>query len=271
MTDSTVIDIGEDDVIGCAPNRSIESAILILGSNKFRRLPITKLGKIEGILTITDILDIISKLGITKALKEKISDWMTVNPKRIHLETSIIDAIKIMSEHDIGSLLLIDDNEEMCKGIVTERDILYHCNHEQWKHITLEDIDGKYLSLGFEVIDYDETLENTIKKMSDKHTHRLIVRNKEGSGLYGIISANDITSLISEEREEISTNSNFLSSITAGFVSSGKLTTISVNKSLGDAVQIMKENKFGALPVMRNDQVIGMISERSLLKYLADQ
>ena len=73
MDKTPVFDIGEDDIIGCASNRTIESAILILGTNKFRRLQITKLGKIEGILTVTDILKIISKVGIQAALSEKIS------------------------------------------------------------------------------------------------------------------------------------------------------------------------------------------------------
>lgn len=273
MQDTPVIDIGTDgtDIIGCASNRTIESAILILGSNKFRRLPITKLGKIEGILTITDILGIITKVGLQESFKEKVSDWMTDNPKRIHLDTNVLETVKKMVKLGIGSLLLVGENPDMCMGIVTERDILYFYKSDKWANTKLKEIDEKYLKIGVRVIEYQTSLEDAIKEMSENKTHRLLVKNKDNQGLYGMISANDITHLITKEREEISNNANFLNNISAGFVSSGKLTTVTSDCTLVDAIDVMKKNKFGALPVMDDKgNLMGMISERSLLHYIAE-
>lgn len=265
-----VIDIGEEDIIGCASNRNIESAILILGSKNFRRLPITKLGKIEGILTITDIFDVISKVGILEAFKERIDTWMTTKPKVCDLNSSIPDAIDVMNSHNIGSLLLVDpENPEMCKGIVTERDILFHYECDHWKNITLKDIEQEYLTEGFCMIDYAASLVDAINVMTMNKTHRIIVKSKEGDGIYGLLSANDITKLITEEREEIANNSNFLTSITAGYVSSGKMMTVNHDVTLLAAVKLMRKENFGALPVMGVDgKIIGLFSERSLLHYI---
>ncbi len=265
-----IIDIGEEDIIGCAANRTIESAILILGTNKFRRLPITKLGKIEGILTITDILRIISKVGIQNSFKEKVEDWMTKTPKKINLNVDVDSAIKEMNRYNIGSLLLIDDhNPDMCKGIVTERDILNHYECEKWNDILLKSIDGKYMQLGYHIIDYDTLLLDAIKIMADNNTHRVVVRSKEGTGLYGLLSANDITRLIKDQREEIANNSNFLDSVNAGYVSSGKITSVNEDVTLKTAIDIMRKEKFGALPVLGdNGKIIGIFSERSLLHYI---
>ena len=273
MRNTPVIDIGTDgtDIIGCASNRTIESAILILGSNKFRRLPITKLGKIEGILTITDILSIITKVGLQDSFKEKVSDWMTKDPKTIHLETGVLETVKKMVELGIGSLLLVGEKPEMCRGIVTERDILYFYKSEGWASTKLGEINEKYLKLGVKIIDYHTSLENAIRAMSENKTYRLLVRNKDNTGLHGVISANDITHLITKEREEIHKNANFLNNITAGFVSSGKITYVKMDCSLLDAIEIMQKNKFGTLPVMDDKgELIGVFSERSLLHYIAE-
>jgi CBS domain-containing protein len=104
--------------------------------------------------------------------------------------------------------------------------------------------------------------------MNKHHTHRILLKDEQG-GLCGILSANDITSLCSREREEISHNTNFLKSINASFVATTDVMTIESVRSVSDAVSLMCKHNIGSLPVTKGGKVIGIFSERTLVHYYA--
>lgn len=114
-------------------NRSIGALLNIMREQGISHVPITKAGKVVGIVSIQDILDHIfqPKHRQTKGeiIGEKVpivgipsgsimsSPVITVTP-----EISIKDAIKKMSKHNISSLVVID--KEMLVGITTKLDFL---------------------------------------------------------------------------------------------------------------------------------------------------
>lgn len=268
MSEKTVYDIGtRHDIIEGAPNRTLESAILIMGTKKFRRLPITKLGRIRGILTVTDIIRAIATKGLPDGFNEQISDWMTHEPKTIHPEATIDEAVKKMSEGNFGSLLMVDSENNILTGIVTERDILRHAQELNWAD-NLEKLQTEYLEQGFVMVLADTSLESAVVEMDKHHTHRILLQDENGE-LCGILSANDITSLCSREREEISHNANFLKSINASFVATRDVMTIDVSKSISEAVGLMCDRNIGSVPVTKDGKVVGIFSERTLIHYLA--
>ena len=105
--------------------------------------------------------------------------------------------------------------------------------------------------------------------MNDAKTHRILTF--DGDELSGILTANSITQLCSAEREEISHNRNFLSSINADFVASKDIITMNYDNSLTAAVELMVKENIGSLPLLENGKVIGIFSERTLVHYLATQ
>ena len=257
------------DIIEGAPNRTLESAILIMGSKKFRRMPITKLSRIKGILTVTDIIRAISEVGLPHAYQELISDWMTENPKTVNGNITIKEASELMREGHFGSLLIVDDTDtEILKGIITERDILRHFQTKEWGNRKISEIDKSLIETGLIKVNAKVSLEEAIRKMNDHHVHRVLLTNNEGK-LTGILTANDITRLSSKEREEINENPNFLKSITADFVGTNNPITCDLDGSIGAAIEIMCDKNIGALPVLSNGEVIGVLSERTVVHLIS--
>lgn len=274
ITQKTIIEIAttvDSGIIEGAPNRTLESAILIMGRKKFRRLPITKLGKIRGILTVTDIIRAISLKGLPDAFDEPISDWMTNTPRTMLSNTTIIQASKVMSEENFGSLLIVEhEDPEMLSGIVTERDILRFYRNDDWENLKLSDLPKEILTKGLVKVNYRESLENAIKLMYNNQTRRVLNIDENGK-LMGILSANDITTLCSKEREEINENPNFLKSLTTHFVGSKEILTTTMDVSLKEAVETMCDNNIGSLPIVENNEIVGLISERTVVHIIAKQ
>jgi nucleotide-binding universal stress UspA family protein/predicted transcriptional regulator len=65
---------------------------------------------------------------------------------------------------------------------------------------------------------------------------------------------------------DIRTNLNYLESIEVGKVMTEKLITVSPNSSIWEAAQLMRDRKIGALPVLEDGQLVGIISTTDLLK-----
>lgn len=241
-----------------------------MGRKKFRRLPISKLGKIRGILTVTDIIRAISDKGLPEAFEEQISTWMTESPRTVFGDITIKEAAKIMSDENFGSLLIVGrEDPDMMAGIVTERDILKCFRNETWDDKNLSDLDSELLTRGVVKVNYRDSLENAIKVMNKNHTHRVLNIDENGN-LVGILSANDITTLCSTEREEINENPNFLKSVTAQFVGSKEVIKTSMNVKLQEAVAIMCDNNIGGLPITKNDEIVGLLSERTIVHIIAN-
>ncbi|MHA2098134.1 MAG: CBS domain-containing protein [Candidatus Kariarchaeaceae archaeon] len=260
----------EDGLIEGAPNRTLESAILIMGRKKFRRLPITKLGKTRGILTVTDIIRAISEKGLPDAFQEEISDYMTESPRTVNATTSIQEAAKIMNQGNFGSLLIVDiEDPQMMAGIVTERDILKYFRGETWDDKKLSELPGDLLTKGVVKVNYRDSLEDAIKIMHKHRTHRVLNVDENGN-LVGLLSANDITTLCSKEREEINENPNFLKSITAQFVGTENIIKTTMDEKLSVAVGIMCDNNIGSLPIVRNNEIQGLLTERTIVHIVAN-
>ncbi|MHA2504485.1 MAG: CBS domain-containing protein [Candidatus Kariarchaeaceae archaeon] len=266
MSEKTVYDIAtKHDIMEGAPNRTLESAILIMGTRNFRRLPITKLGKLRGILTVTDIIRAIAEKGLPDGFEEKISDWMTEKPKTVTSDTSISAAVELMSQGNFGSLLIVDEGSDLLRGIVTERDILRHFKDDSFTR-KLSDLDQSMISRDLVKIQKSTSLIDAIKKMNEAGTHRMLTY--DGDKLSGIVTANSITALCSVEREEIAANRNFLSSITVDFVATSNVITAEVDTKLSDAIDLMVKENIGTLPLTKDGEIVGIFSERTLIHVL---
>lgn len=269
LTELHVWDIATKyDVAEGAPNRTLLSAFLIMGRQKFRRLPITKIGKIHGIITVTDLMRAVKEHGLPNAFKEKIQDYMTENPKTIVLDKTVVEATKVMKEGGFGSLIVVGKAPDKLQGIMTERDILKHCKDEAWKKVPLSSF-GDRLQADMHKIPSNSPLTGVLAYMADNKAFRVLTTNAEGK-VDGIISANDITHLIAKERDEFEMNPNFLTSLTAQFLSTKNVLSLPVETNLFDAVEFMNQHNIGGVPLTRGGEVIGMFTERLLTYYIAD-
>ncbi|HEY8399093.1 MAG TPA: CBS domain-containing protein [Flavihumibacter sp.] len=114
--------------------------------------------------------------------------------------TTVLDALKIMSDHNIGSILVIDA-EGKYHGIMTERDYARKVilKGKSSTDLTVNDI----LSAELPHIHPDTTIEECMQLMSENNIRYLPVFNQDY--LVGIISINDvIKAVIAQHQETIS-------------------------------------------------------------------
>ena len=121
-------------------------------------------------------------------------------------DTSVLDAIKIMAEKAIGSLVVMDD-DELC-GILSERDyarkvIIKGRSSESTRVAEIMTVDVVTTSSA-------QTVNDCMGLMTDKRIRHLPV--VEDNRVIGMISIGDLVqAIISDQREEIEQLEHYIS------------------------------------------------------------
>ena len=129
MSDKLVRDWMTPKPIIISQNSPLRDAYWLMIDNKVRRLPVMDDGYLVGIVTLEDLrraepptgigLDLVK---ITDMLsKMTIRQVMTQNPKTIAPDAPLIEAARMMLEHEVSTLPVMEDSQLL--GIITESDI----------------------------------------------------------------------------------------------------------------------------------------------------
>lgn len=113
----------------------------------------------------------------------------------------------------------------------------------------------------------DIPIEDALKLMQDEKIRRLPVIDKKGK-LVGIVTDKDllyaspspVTSLSIHELHYL------LSKLTVKEVITKEVITVTEDTPLEEAARLMADNKIGGLPVMRDNKLVGIITETDLFK-----
>jgi len=104
------------DPITIGPDNKIHEALDIMSRYRISGVPVTKKGKLVGILTNRD-------LRFETRLNLKVSSVMTKkNLVTVPIGTTLEDSIKLLHRHRIEKLLVVDDDYNL-KGLITIKDI----------------------------------------------------------------------------------------------------------------------------------------------------
>jgi acetoin utilization protein AcuB len=112
----------------------------------------------------------------------------------------------------------------------------------------------------------DMPINEALNLMRKEHIRRApVVQNGK---LIGIISDEDLLNASPSQATSLSVwELNYLlSRITIKDVMTKKVVTVQENTAIEEAARVMADNKIGGLPVMRDDTVVGMITETDLFK-----
>ena len=123
----------------------------------------------------------------------------------VGLNTIVIDALRLMADQNIGSVVVVNDKE--FAGIVTERDYSRKVvlKGKSSDSTTVAEI----MSTDFPKIKPGDTIEFCMQQLSEKNIRYLPVFNEEG--LCGIISINDVVKeIILSQEETISSLKDYL-------------------------------------------------------------
>lgn len=116
----------------------------------------------------------------------KVRDVMTPEPLCCSPGTSLFEAARIMRDHDIGDVLVVEPADALI-GIVTDRDLVVRgLAGEDVAALTLGDL----CSSNVRTVEADATVDDVVRLMSEQALRRIPV--VEGQRPIGIVSLGDL-------------------------------------------------------------------------------
>lgn len=263
------------NVITIPPTTSIIEAVEVMTEKGFRRLPVTDPGtnKLKGIITAGDILNLMGggeKYNLVKnkhkgnflaAVNESVRVIMTPDVRTVGEDASLMEVANRMIDEMTGGYPIIS-NGGAISGIITERDLMKAMCNESLQ-IRVEDV----MSTKIRTVGPDNPIGDVTREMTEKHFRRLpIVSDRV---LYGIITASDVLKYLGTGQvfqKLVTGHINEVMEVPVRTISGKSLYTITPDKTLGECARKMIEKKVGALPVIEDSRLAGIITEHDLVK-----
>jgi len=270
-----IMAIATRDVVVAHQTTTIIQAVEIMTREGFRRLPIVDAGthRLRGIVTGSDIIDLMGggdKYNLVQvkhggnflaAINEELHEIMTEHPVTMPVTGSIADAVDIIVNRRIGGIPITDNNGEL-KGIVTERDVMMVLATEPSRY-RVEDI----MTSSVRVTTPDTPISEVSEKMVTCRFRRLPVVTEDV--LCGIVTATDIMRYLGEGKafEHLTTgDAAEVMSAPVRSLLSGELYTTTPDKNIHDVALEMLRRQVGALPVIEDSHLVGLVTEYDLVK-----
>ena len=269
-----IMTLAKREVISIPPTKTIKEAAEMMIEHGFRRLPVTHPGsnKLLGIVTAMDILDFLgggSKFDIIEkkhndnflaAINEPVKEIMTRDAISITPKYSIRESVDLMTKNGIGSLPIVD-KEDKVVGIVTERDFALALAGS----LTTETV-GDIMIKDVITTTPGTPIESCSKIMVRNNLRRIPV--VEEGKLIGIVTSTDILRFFGDKEMFASMTSNSGLDVLKRKISEIIKPNILVTESnvrLGDLCGLLAEKNIGGVPVVDDDQLVGIVTERDIL------
>jgi len=270
--------IATRDVVSVAQTMSILGAVETMTRCGFRRLPVVDAGsrKLRGIVTSGDVINFLGggdKFNLVQvkhggnllaAVNESIRTIMTQQMVTLPDSASIADAIGVITGKMTGGLPIVD-GDMVLQGIVTERDVMTVLANEK-ASCTVEDI----MSRSLRVTEPDCPIGRVTRDMTRHRFRRLPVVSNDV--LFGIITTTDIMKYLGSKKvfdQMVTGDVAEVMRLPVRNLVSGRLFTITPEKSANHAARDMIEKNVGALPVIEDARLIGLVTEFDLVKALS--
>lgn len=270
-----IMAIATRDVVAAQQTATIIQAVEIMTREGFRRLPIVDAGthRLRGIVTGSDIIDFMGggdKYNLVQvkhggnflaAVNEELREIMTEHPVTMPATGSIADAVDIIVNRKIGGIPITDNNGEL-KGIVTERDVMMVLATEHSRY-RVEDI----MTSSIRVTTPDTPISKVCEKMVNCRFRRLPVVTDDV--LCGIVTATDIMRYLGEGKafEHLTTgDAAEVMATPVRLLLSGELYTTTPDKNIHEVALEMLRRQVGALPVIEDSHLVGLVTEYDLVK-----
>ena len=277
-----IMNIATRDVVSIPPSKSIKDAAKVMMEHEFRRLPITDpgSGKLLGIVTVMDILDFFGggkKFNIIEkkyednflaAINEPVKEIMTRDLITVSNKFSIGKTIETMLQYQLGAIPIVDGDGKLA-GIVTERDIALSLAGSVGKD-TVQD----YMSPKVFTTTPGTPLESACKIMVRNGLRRIPIVggeadiSKANKKLLGILTSTDVIRYLNAKDLFTHLNSNLATDVLQTPISEIMVkdpVTVESEMGIGDLCDLFSNNNIGGVPVVRGNDVVGIITERDIL------
>lgn len=272
-----IMTIAKSPVVTMAPTTPIYDAIKIMVQKGFRRMPIADPGtqRLRGIITATDIVDYLGggekyqliqrkySGNFYKAINEPVRSIMTTDVVWISTSAKIRDALRLMKKHNVGGLPVVDD-EKRVWAIVTERDIVFLFTGKISGVKVADVMTRKVVTVAPGISIYEAArsmIEHGFRRLPvvldskfiGMATVRTLLRFFGSSQVFKHLRSGTMAQVLQTSVLEVTRK---------------KVVTVEPNVDVGEAARLMQENNVGSLPVVENERLVGIVTERDFFKLI---
>lgn len=194
---------------------------------------------------------------------------MTRDVISLSSKASIGETIEIMLSNQLGAIPLVDGDEKLV-GIVTERDIALSL-----AGVASRETAQDYMSAKVFTTTHGTPLEGACKIMVRNGLRRIPIVggeadiSKAAKKLLGIVTSTDIIRFLNAKELFDNLNSNLATDVLKTIISEimvDEPVTVSPNITIGELCELFAEKNIGGVPVVKDDKVMGIITERDILR-----
>ena len=272
--ESGIMAVARKDVVTIPPTTTIMGAARTMVGYGYRRLPVADAGtkRIEGICTVLDIINFLGggeKRGIIDndyggnmivAINGPVTDIMQHDVVTVRDDARLEDAVRLMIDKSVGGVPVVTP-EGIIVGIITERDMV-HLMGEYILGKTVDDVMSKHVITA----PPDMQIDKAAKIMVSSGFRRLPVVTD--SYVCGILTATDIMRYLGNGeafKKLVTGHVDEALSAPISDIMKNNIITTGPKTSMSEASRIMYQNKIGSLPVIKDGNLTGIITERDIL------
>jgi CBS domain-containing protein len=243
---------------------TLSHAMDVMEKSGMRRLLVTHNGEINGFITMRNIA---RELGTRKkaslpASSLHVTSATTDNFTKVLPDMKLIEAITIIDK--TGGVLVVMDNSTIL-GWITPQEILENANG-------LENTAEGAMTKDLITVDPLSRVSHARRLMLDKDIGRLPVVEQEN--LVGIVTERDIAKAMRAFRDLVSSNQqdNRIKKLLVEDIMTRHVITVKTDTPINEVITTMLEENIGGIPVINtNDELVGIITRRSIIKMLSDK
>lgn len=272
-----MLQVAKSPVVTMAPTTPVYDAMQIMAREGFRRMPIANPGTkaLVGIVTATDIINYLGggekfriiqqKYGgnFFKAINEPIKILMTKKVVSVKTSAKISEAMRLMKKHNLGGLPVVDDGNHV-RAIITERDIM-NMFSERISGVKVAELMSRKVVTALPTT----TIFEAEKTMTTRGFRRLPIVSE--NKVVGIITVMDILRFFGSGQVFKHLRSGTIIQVLNTHIleiATKEVTTIEPGADVGQAARKMQEKSIGALPVVEDEKLVGIITERDFFKII---
>ena len=253
-----------EDIISIDKDQNLSDALKLLRKHNVSRLPVTNNKELVGIISERDIAN---KLGSSKyesmpASRLHISSVMVKDVITVPQSMQLDEVARIMLEKGIGSVPVMEDDKMV--GIVSKADFVTLAVGIAFDKITVKEIMSKNLT----VVSPTERIVHARRQMIESHVGRLPV--VEDDGLVGMITSKDLMRAFIEFRKSVPEKyqKSQIKDLLVEDIMSLNPTFVSKDMSITEVSNIIMETGFNGLPVVDDDELVGIITQTDILRLI---
>ncbi len=227
--------------------------------------------ELKGIVSIMDVLSALYKTGSVDFLNTSVEEIMTKQVYTVNADESIRDTILLLENMGLSGLPVMSD--ESIAGFFTTKDVIGVNMNATWdkipdKKISLDDNNiGRLLSEDDIITDY-YTIWQIADKFIQSKRRQLVVNSGETGNFLGLLTpAKLFTTLIPSFGKKF--ESGLLHNEPFSNFDVMLNTFTSTSTSIQSVRKEMRDHGIGGIPLISNQKVMKIITEKDLLGYLS--